>query len=206
MRCTLLRTVAVCALFLTTMPEAGSARSVDYSIGSVGLISSGQELKITPLTTELRAQSWIEAIESSGVVDHITESLGIGCSAYKVENPISLLFPIIRDEWNSTRAEGKRPDIRLSIMVTNASSYRRCVFVGEMNMRCISRVRLNGTAQILGQPDTQTIAISADVERDASVGGFCGNLSRGVGVISREAVLALLVDAEHKTSAYSTNN
>lgn len=174
------------------------ARSVDYAGGSTALIEAGRALKVSPLTTEPTPSYTLSSVTASSEVDHRTMALGNYCSAWKVDNPIGRLLPLIADEWNKKAAaiQGSA----LTISLSSASSYRRCVEVAEMNVRCITRVKLAGTAERVGG-SSGPVPISADEERDASVGGFCGNLAQGIGVVSREAVLALFMDAEKKVQA-----
>lgn len=174
------------------------ARSVDYGGGASALIEVGQALKVSPLTIEPTPSFTLGAIKASSEVDHQTMALGNYCAAWKVDNPIGRLLPLIAEEWNKRASATQGPSLAVSL--SSASSYRRCVEVGEMNVRCITRVKLAGTAELVGG-SSGPVPISADEERDASVGGFCGNLAQGIGVVSREAVLALLADAEKKVQA-----
>lgn len=193
---------SVSAFLLAIAPASGEARSADYSEGSQAILRYGAELKVAHLTTELHPGIRIASITASPGADHVTLALGIYCSAYKIENPISKLLQMLQKEWNTAiQPDIQPPPIELDIIVSNGSSYRRCVETKEMSARCITRVKLNGTVQAKGNSTSEPIPISADVERDAAVGGLCGNIGRGIAVISREAALELIADAERKTIA-----
>lgn len=182
-----------------TLGGAAMGRSADYSGGGSALILAGQELKVDPLTTTLAPKIAIASVKVVPSADHETLKLGLYCAAYKVENSVSVLMPAIEEEWNKALEATHMPSgLAAEIEVQSASSYRRCVELSEMNVRCITRVKLAGTARAAGNGTSAVVQVSADVERNSSVGGFCSSLARGVAVTSREAALALFNDAQAK--------
>lgn len=192
---------SLAGLAALALPALANARSVDYSLPPAAIIAGGQELKITPLTSELHPAIRIDTVTAAPAVDHVNLSLARFCSAYKVENPISQLFAALKAEWNAAAdSAAGAPLTPVRLTIDSASSYRRCVEVAEMNVRCITKVRIAGTVTSgdAGAP----VAVTGEAERDASVGGLCGNLARGVGVVSREAAIALMRDAESKLAAH----
>ncbi|MFA5968453.1 MAG: hypothetical protein WC816_04315 [Sphingomonas sp.] len=186
------------------MPTNCWPRVVDYPDNPAAIIAAGRELKITPLTIDPDVQSTITSVSTGAAVDHTTLALGLACSASKVQNPISNLIKQTKNEWNAAALRLVSANTTelpaLIINVSSASSYRRCVEISELNLRCITKVKLAGTVRSQGQD----VPIAAEAERAASVGGFCGSLARGIGVASREAVFALFTEAEHKVRAHQS--
>lgn len=183
---------AAASLALAAAPAA--ARVVDYSIDEAGYGKAAAELKITPLAELSPPVNWRVELTAAPMVDHETMALGMYCSG-KVENPISLMLKRMADRF-AQPAAGQ--PARLTIEVTEARSYRRCIEADELVMRCITRVRLKGEAVAEGPQGSRRFPVAADVERTASVDGFCGGLARGIGTISRQAAIALINDAVAK--------
>ena len=177
------------------------ARIVDYSLDDSTILKEAAELKITPVSDTPKPGDRRISVSFGKDIDHITTALGMYCSAYKVENPITQLIKRVAAERSISEltkpTEAAPP---LAIQVTAARSYRLCVELGEMNVRCIVRVVIDGTAST---PDGNQVPIKADVERDSSVSGICGSLARGIRVVSREAGVQLVKDAETKIAATS---
>jgi hypothetical protein len=167
-----------------------AARVVDYSVDDSVIVQEATELKIASITPGLTLENHTINVTIAPGVDHITDALGIYCSVYKVENPISQLVKKL-----AVAAANDKAAASININLTGARSYRRCVEVKEMNARCIIRVVLTGTVAGAG---AGSIPISGDVERDSSVSGICGSLARGIRVVSREAAIMFLKDAEKK--------
>ncbi len=172
-----------------------SARVVDYTIDDAAMRAAATELKIAPFTPLPSRGGRTVALTVDPGADQPTLALGILCSAYKVENPVSRLMAGLVATWaKDGRITPAADQAQVRLHVTSARSYRRCVEMGEMNGRCITKTMIAGTVEA----DGQTSAIAGEAERDASIGGFCGSLAKGIGVVSREAGLALIADAEAK--------
>jgi hypothetical protein len=183
-----MRRLLVVALALAG-PAAG--RVVDYAeLDQARFEADAARLKIQPISGAPAAPARTLVVELDPSINHETLALGLACSFYEVQNPMSVLFSQLLAEAGPAAA----PDgARLEARVTRARSWRRCVEVGEMNYRCITRVMLTGSVPNGGG---EARAISVSVERDASIGGLCENLAQGVGVVSREAALQFIAAAQ----------
>lgn len=181
-----------------------AARVIDYSADDTAMLKDAAELKIQPISEPLkRGERDIELVVSPDV-DHIATALGMYCSAYKVENPISRILRRMATDWDrdGTLDNSSQKISRATLRIKNARSYRRCVELKEANVRCLTRVAIMAEVEVSNAEGVvRQAAIAADVERDASVSGICGNLARGIGVVSREAGIALIKDAESKLNA-----
>ena len=192
-RCVAGFAAALAAAF--TVPAA--ARVVDYAaLGSGNFAAEAANLKITPISAApIRGNREITTEIADGV-DHEVLTLGNYCSAYKVENPMAAMLRLLfaeagRDGSSAAIAEPLR------IKVVAARSNQRCVEIKEYNVRCIARVTITGE----GEVGNRKFPLKVSVERDSSVGGFCEDRSRGVGIISREAGLQFLAAARAAADA-----
>jgi hypothetical protein len=136
-------------------------------------------------------------LEAAPAADHMSLALGNYCSAYKIWNPTGAMLKALAAEADRDGvlgSSGQGP--LLTLRLDSARSYRRCVEVKEANARCITRVTLSGEAIHRAADNSERrVSLKADVERDSSVGGFCGGINRALGVITREAGQQLLADA-----------
>lgn len=182
--------------------QPAGTRAVDYAaLDAAGTQQTAAELKIEGIRSGPARSNVDIAIEAVPTVDHVSLALGNYCSAYKLWNPVSIMMTSVALEADRDGVAGA-PDGQplLLLNLQSARSYRRCVEVAEYNVRCITRVTLGGEAVQRRVDGTETrTPVSAQVERDSSVGGFCGGVSRALGAISREAGQQLL-DAALKAS------
>lgn len=193
----LLHTFIAANAIMAAVPA--TARVVDYSVSDELIRQEGFELKIAPISEAVQPGDRNISLNIAPGIDHITMALGMYCSAYKVENPVTQLLQRLAADRSIAASASNTTTTTAYIAVTSARSYRRCVELGEMNVRCIVRVSINGT--VADKDGATGIPISADVERDSSVSGICGSLARGIRVVSREAGIALFKDAEAKLAA-----
>lgn len=160
-----------------------SARVVDYSALAAGnFASEAANLKVMPISAPPTSSGRDITANTASGVDHEVLTLGTRCSAYKVENPMAAMLAALFAEAARKPAEAATA-APLTIWVTSARSNQRCVEVKEYNVRCIARVTIVGE----GEAGGRRFPVSVSVERDSSVGGFCEDRARGIGVISREA-------------------
>ncbi|WP_426163267.1 hypothetical protein [Sandarakinorhabdus sp. DWP1-3-1] len=160
-----------------------NARTVDYShLNAANFAAEAANLKIAPTTPPPADSGRDIKTEIAAGVDHEVLTLGNYCSAYKVENPMAaMLKALFAEAARKPTSVAALPP--LSIRVTAARSNQRCVEVKEYNVRCIARVTIVGE----GEVESRKFPLNIVVERDSSVGGFCEDRARGVGIVSREA-------------------
>ena len=159
-----------------------AARTVELQrLTPAGFLADADNLtiKVTPPAAPGRQALMVVAAPG---LDHETLRLGIFCSAYKVMLPVTAIVEMVASE-----ASAPAPAPTLTLTVASARSSSRCVQIGELNVRCINKVSISGTA------DARPVAVS--VERDASVGGFCEDIARGLGVVAREAAQQFIAAA-----------
>lgn len=174
---------------LAAMPA--SAREVDVArLTPDGFVKDAANLKIA-VTAPAAPGPYALTVTAAPATDHETLRLGLYCSAYQVRTPMTAILKLVAAE--ASLAAGPV----LAVSVTGARSMSRCVELKEYNVRCITRVTVTGEATLpaLGDAAPGRAPLSVTVERDASVGGFCEDISRGIGVVSREAAQQFLAAA-----------
>jgi hypothetical protein len=127
-------------------------------------------------------------------IDHRLVVLGISCSAWRVDNPLSQMVRRALTEWDADGLlDGTDAGPVLRVTLTNASSDIRCVEVREMDMSCIVRTRIQGEIR-LEQPNSEPLTEPLIIEDQQiqSTPGACGSLSRGTGLSGRAASIALI--------------
>lgn len=127
-------------------------------------------------------------------VDHRVRIVGISCSAWNVDNPLSQMIARTMIAWDrdgtlaAPTARGKLIRLKLA----EAASNLRCVQVKELKMKCMLRASLSGVAT-LEEPGKTARAepISVAVEQIQSVGGLCNGLAQGTSLLGRGLSIAL---------------
>lgn len=186
---------AIAALALAGT-QAG-ARIVDYRIDPATLEKAAADQLDGPMSPAPARGSIELAFAAGADIDHVTISAGVACSAYKIENPVTELLPTLLAAWDADGRLGG--DGAATLRLTGASSFNRCVQLKEFDGRCITRVKLAGSLTVPADGGSvREIPVAATVERSGSVGAFCSNLARFVGIVSREAGIALIADARGK--------
>lgn len=189
---------AAAAIAVVMLAGVAAARSVDYSVDDTSMRAAASRLGIEPVSPLPDRGPDDVALVVSPAADHETLRLGMACSAFKVLNPVSALLPRIAAAWDRDgRVAIEAGAAPVTLRVDAARSYRRCVLVSETSVRCITKVAMNGAVETGGR----SAAIAGEAERDAAVGGFCGDLALGIGIVGREAAIALIGDARAKLAA-----
>lgn len=184
------------ALIGPVQPSGG--RAIDYAaLTPEETAFIANDLKIRDISPAPPRASVDIAVEALPEADHQSLALGNYCSAYKLWNPVGLMLGRLAaeaDRDGSPGAGAGQP--LLTVRLTSARSFRRCVEVSEYNTRCITRVTLSGEAVHRAADGAERrVPIDAQVERDSSVAGFCGGIARALGVVSRQAGQELLAKA-----------
>ena len=170
-------------LVVAALAMPAAAREVNYAlVDAQGFTALAARLKIAPITT-LPSGALLVRLTASPTTDHEVLRLGQYCDVV-IQNPVSQLVALM------AAPSTQLPSTEVAIL--RARSFRRCLELSEMNVRCITRVTLDATVT---KADHPTQAISVVVERDASVGAFCEDVAKGVGVVTRQAVHELIAKA-----------
>lgn len=178
-----MKRLGLCLLVAAWLASPAVAREVNYAtIDAPGFTALAARLKIAPITALLPGPLPV-VLTAAPAADHEVLRLGQYCDV-TIINPVSQLVALM--------ATPPPPSPSVEVAITRARSFRRCLELSEMNVRCITRVTLDADVTSSGQLKRPVTVI---VERDASVGGFCEDVAQGVGVITRQAVHELIAKA-----------
>lgn len=164
-----------------------ASRVVEYNLDKAAIESAALDQGIDgPFSDAPDPTSFPFSIETSSAADHSAKIVSIYCQAYKMENPISALMQHLLPAASPSTS---RPVLRL----TKGSTLLRCLGSGEFKNICKNEVKLSAELDFKSADGTPvTLPVSASVERNGRVGGFCGNMARYTAIVSREAGIELL--------------
>jgi hypothetical protein len=189
-----LRWAAAATILLGT--PAIAARTADYSRSEEQFREDAAALEVAEFPAMPSRGGAELVIENPEQLDHRLKILGISCSAWKVENPLSQMVVRALGAWDRDGVLGlseQRPLIRLKI--GNVLSTLRCVQIAELNVRCMTRTAISGEATVEAEGQTpRTEAISVKVEQQPSVGA-CG-VARAAALSGRAASILLVEKLE----------
>lgn len=183
------------AAALAVAGPAAAARTADYSLTEEQFEALAANLRVEGFR-RMPAKSEVDVvIEEPAAIDHRTRVLGISCTAWNVDNPISQMVRRAMSAWDrdgalTAPADG-RPLIRLRLDA--ASSTLRCVQVKELKTRCALRASLSGSATRVtsnGPPRTEPILV--EVEQEQKMAGPCNGMAQGTSLLGRTASLELI--------------
>lgn len=172
-------------------PAAGRAeRIVDYAVDEATAAKDAMEQGVPLAPLPARGSTHV-ALVLAPAVDHEVVRTGIFCSAWKVQNPMSGLLRRFVAAWDRDGAPGTAAGAAVDLLVTvdRAATVSRCVGTGELKSMCITRVSIDGTMAARDQP-----ARAFHVERESAAHGvgMCAGLTRGIGLVSRQAAADLV--------------
>jgi hypothetical protein len=173
---------------------AADARTVDYAVDEGQFAAEAKRLTVSEFPA-LPGRGEVDvAVEAEGKLDHQLMILGIYCSAYKVDNPLSQMVKRVAAAWDRDgmlRAAADRTLLR--VRFDDAGSTMRCVEQAELKQRCLVRTFINGEVTV-ETPGTapRRAPIAIDVSQEQSIGGVCGGLARGAGLSGRAASIVLV--------------
>jgi hypothetical protein len=130
--------------------------------------------------------------------------VSVYCQAYGIDNPVSLLLADLLGPppAGSSSSAPAGTDGAVVMKMTAGSSVLRCVGKSDVEVLCMNRVRLTAEVRMPGADgSTNTRTLVAQVERKGRVGGFCGNIARYTGIVTREAAFDLLRQVESLRAA-----
>ncbi len=171
-------------LAVTIASSANARRTVDYSVDDATLATWATEQGVA--LTPFPASDGKTVVDIAPGVDHAVTSVGVFCSAWKIDNPVSQL---IARAFPNPASSGPAASTGTRVRITSASTFFRCVGSGEMKSVCLPRVSIDATVS-----DGAGVArlIRVTVERAAKGVGACAGLTRGIALVSREAVAKLV--------------
>ena len=182
---------AAAALVATAFPTgAGADRVVDYAIDEATAAHDAAEQGVALAPLPARGPTHI-AVEIAPAVDHQVLRVGIACSAWKVRNPVTSLLQRFLTAWDRDGAPASSvgPSVDLLVKIERAGTLSRCVSTGEMKSTCITRVSIDGST---ARPGEEPLPFHVEREEAAKGVGVCAGLTRGIGLVSREAAGALV--------------
>lgn len=146
-------------------------------------------------------------LETPAAADHRVIVASQYCQAYHIDNRVSVLLENLVAAANRTEPAAAGTDGRrnISLRIVSASTLLRCMGKSDVETLCKNRVRITAQASFTRSDGSIAKApIVAQVERDGRVGGFCGNIARYTGIVTREAGIELIRQAREVTEQQST--
>lgn len=194
----LLRASGVGAVLLVALSAASpaAARVVEYLDDMAAIRAAADDQGITGSFSEPPDPgNALILLETPTAADHRVVVGSNYCQAYHIENPVSVLLQNLADAANRTQVAAAGPDSRpvLSLRILSGSTLLRCMGKSDVETLCKNRVRITAEASFK-RPDGAivTTPVVAQIERNGRVGGFCGNIARYTGIVTREAGIDLI--------------
>jgi hypothetical protein len=186
--------LAAAAAALAVAAPAAAARVADYSLTEAEFEALAGKLGVEGFRAA-PAKSEVDVVIEAPAIDHRVRVLGISCTAWNVDNPISQMIKRAMSAWDrdGTLSTPAEPRTLITVRLDSASSNMRCVQVKELKARCLLRASLAGSATLEkpGSPP-RTEPILVEVEQEQKLGGICGGMAQGTSLLGRTASLALI--------------
>jgi hypothetical protein len=198
-----MKRVLIGAFAIAGLAAPAAARTVNYGHSDAQFRSDAEAIGApAPGPTPERGQLDV-VLEGAERLDHRLVVLGISCSAWGVDNPLSQMVRRSLSQWDvdgSLEIPVDRPVLRVSI--ANASSDMRCVEVRELDMSCIVRTRIRGEVRF-ERPGSEPVIepLVIDDQQLQEKPGACGSLSRGTGLSGLAASHALVTRLQEVAAA-----
>ena len=188
------RTLVLAGLALAAIPAAALAeRIVDYGIDEATAAKNAAEQGLPLAPLPVRGTTHV-ALAVAPAVDHEVLRVGIACSAWTVRNPMSTLLRRVFAGWDrdGAPAAAAGPGVDTLVTIDRAATLSRCVASGELTTNCITRVTIDGTVVRGGGAPAPL-----HIEREETTRGIgaCAGLTRGIGLVSRDAAIAAIAAA-----------
>jgi len=192
--------IAVAAMLGASLPSSVVARSVVYLNDLTAIEAAAADQGIPgPFSQAPAVGGTTIALEGASAADHRVIVASNYCQAYHIENPVSVLLQDLVTAANGG-ADGKigsagKPSVTLRLL--SGSTVLRCMGKSDLATICKNRVRITAEARVTRADGSVAQApLVAQVEREGRVGGFCGNIARYTGIVTREAAIDLLRQAQ----------
>lgn len=191
--------IVAAAALAVGVPGTVVARTVEYLSDLATIKAAADDQGIAGPFSEPPSSDG-PAVELSAVTaaDHRVIVASNYCQAYHIENPVSILLQNLTADMNRAGVPGdlatRKPSVSLRLI--SGSTVLRCMGKSDLATMCKNRVRITAEASVT-HPDgsVATVPLVAQVEREGRVGGFCGNIARYTGIVTREAVIDLIRQA-----------
>jgi len=182
------------AVSIAVIAAPAVARSVEYLDDLAEIKAAADDQGIQgPFSDKLRPGSVRVALETPKAADHRVIVASVYCQAYGIDNPVSILLQDLVKA--AAPVEVSAPV--MSLRVLSSSTVLRCLGKSDLEVKCKNRVRIDAEASFTKVDGTAVkIPLSSQVEREGRVGGFCGNIARYTGIVTREAGIELIRQAQ----------
>ncbi|MBO9579775.1 MAG: hypothetical protein J7498_02685 [Sphingobium sp.] len=179
--------------FAVIAAAPATARTVEYLDDMTAISAAADDQGIQgPFSDKLRSGPVHIALETPKAADHRVIVASVYCQAYGIDNPVSTLLQDLVKAAAPT--EGNAPILTLHVL--SGSTVLRCLGKSDLEVKCKNRVRIDAEAGFVKADGTAVkIPLTALVEREGRVGGFCGNIARYTGIVTREAGIDLIRQA-----------
>ncbi|HYW14838.1 MAG TPA: hypothetical protein VE891_01610 [Allosphingosinicella sp.] len=186
--------LAGAAAALAVAAPAAAARIADYSLTEAQFEALAAKLGVEGFRAA-PGKGDVDVVVEAPAIDHRTRVLGISCTAWNVDNPISQMVKRALAAWDRDGglSAPSEPRALVTVRLESGSSNMRCVQVKELKMRCLLRASLAGSATIErpGSP-ARTEPVLVEVEQEQKMAGFCNGMAQGTSLLGRTASLALI--------------
>jgi len=194
------------AAIALAVPAVAEARVVEYHTDRAAIDEAARDQGIEGPFAQAPSHSVANiAVETPSAADHRVTVVSIYCQAYKIENPVSVLIQdlLLSADDDGKLAEAGNGEADITIRMVKASTLLRCFTSNDINTSCKNNVKITAEAKFRNADGAVTLLpLFVTVERKGRVGGFCGNIARYTGIVTREAGIALINQA---LAAYETN-
>jgi hypothetical protein len=184
---------AIVAALLGAAAPAAAARTADYAMSEEQFAALAAQLDVDAFPPMPARSSVDVALADPSALDHRMRVLGISCSAWNVDNPISQMVKralIAFDRDGDLASAGTGP--RISLVLDGASSSLRCVQVKELKQRCMLRTAITGmaTREEAGKAPV-TVPVAVELDQEQKMSGPCNGMAQGASILGRSASIAL---------------
>lgn len=182
-----------------TLPGSVVARTVEFLSDLAAVRAAADDQGIPgPFSVAPSPDGTVIAFEAATAADHRVIIASNYCQAYHIKNPVSVLLQDLAASANQAGTQKIEPirKSNISIRLLSGSTVLRCMGKSDLATICKNRVRITAEASITrADGSTAHAPLVAQVEREGRVGGFCGNIARYTGIVTREAGIELIRQA-----------
>jgi len=192
-----MRHILPCALLLAGVALAApaAARTVEYLDDMAAIKAAADDQGIQGPFAEKPGPGAVRiALETPKAADHRVTVASVYCQAYGIDNPVSVL---LQDLVTATAPTGGGNAPAMTLRILSSSTVLRCLGKNDLEVKCKNRVRITAEASVTkADGSVAKTPVVAQVEREGRVGGFCGNIARYTGIVTREAGIDLIRQAQ----------
>jgi hypothetical protein len=171
--------------------SAAQARTADYSVSEEKFKADAEALNVSAYPALPARTNLDVVVEDLAKLNGKLRVLGISCKAWKVDNPLSQMVARVLGGWDRDGKLEPAGGPLVRFRAKSALATMRCVEVGELKTRCITRTAILGDAVVErpgAEPRVEALSIETEAEQDV---GVCGGLARGAAISGRSASILL---------------